>query len=162
VHSTWLQTVKFIVKKLKCASLAHGIAFFVPNSCNLRCLVKAQHSCAPRKKSVINWSWLRLSIPSDILSTGGVLLWQFQVLEMPNHSYCILLPFALITSNLDFIMISSYPWSNRSPLFWRLVSKCNNFFKMCRSWFNVCDVLKWERGLVMLTWIFFLKYTKMC
>jgi hypothetical protein len=144
VHSTWLQTVKFIVKKLKCASLVQGIAFYVPNSCNLRCLVKVQHSCAPRKKSVINWSWLRLSIPSDILSTGGVLLWQFQVLEMSNHSYCILLPFALITSNLDFIMISLYPWSNRSPLFWRFeglwvsvitFSKCVALDLMCvMSW----------------------------
>ncbi len=34
-----------------------------PNSCSLPWLVKVQHSCcAPPKKSVINWTWLRLSI----------------------------------------------------------------------------------------------------
>ncbi len=48
-----LQTVKFIVKKSKCAGLVQEIGFFsAPNSCRLPWLVKG----APSQKSVINWT----------------------------------------------------------------------------------------------------------
>jgi hypothetical protein len=40
VLSMWLQTVKFIAKKSKCASLAQEIDFSAPNSCSLTWLVK--------------------------------------------------------------------------------------------------------------------------
>jgi hypothetical protein len=77
VHSMWLQTVTFIAKKSKCAGLDQEIGFSAPNSCSLPWMVKAQHSCVPPKKSVINWTWLRLSI-SDwliiMIGPGGLLL----------------------------------------------------------------------------------------
>jgi hypothetical protein len=73
----WLQTVKFIAKKSKCAVLAQEIGFSAPYSWNRRGWWKAQYSCAPPKKSVINWTWLRLSIFDWSIITigpGGLLL----------------------------------------------------------------------------------------
>jgi hypothetical protein len=49
-----LQKLKFVAKRSKCAWLASCTKFVQ--------LAKSQHSCAPPKKSVINWTWLRLSI----------------------------------------------------------------------------------------------------
>jgi hypothetical protein len=50
-----LQTVEFIAKKSKCASLAQEIGFSAPNACSLPWLVKgAKQRCAPAEKSVIN------------------------------------------------------------------------------------------------------------
>ncbi len=51
VLSMWLQTIKFIVKKSKCASLAQEIGFFAPNVCSLPWLVKgATQLCTSRKE----------------------------------------------------------------------------------------------------------------
>ncbi len=69
--SMWLQRVKFSLKKSKCTGLAQEIDFFAPNSCSWLWLVKAQHSCAPPKKSVINWRWLRFSISDWLIIMIG-------------------------------------------------------------------------------------------
>jgi hypothetical protein len=46
-----LQTVKFIVKKSKCAALAQEIGFSGPNSCSWPCLVKgATQLCTSKKE----------------------------------------------------------------------------------------------------------------
>jgi len=77
VLSLWLQRVKFMVQKSKCASLAQEIGFSASTSCILLCWNKAQHNYAPPKKSVINWTWLRLSIPDlsiIMIGPGGLLL----------------------------------------------------------------------------------------
>ncbi len=50
VLSTWLQKVKFIAKKPKCAGLTQEIGSSTPNSRSMPW------------KNVINWTWLRLSI----------------------------------------------------------------------------------------------------
>ncbi len=51
VQSMWLQTVKFIVKKSKCAGLAQEIGFFTPNSSSLPWLVKGvTQLCTSRKE----------------------------------------------------------------------------------------------------------------
>ncbi len=75
--SMGLQTVKFIAKTSKCAGLAQEIGFSTPNSCGFPWLVKGTFSCAPPKKSVINWTSLQLSI-SDwstiTIGPGGLLL----------------------------------------------------------------------------------------
>ncbi len=72
--SMWLQTVKFTVKRSKCASLAQEIGF----SAQIRAACRGvQHSCAPPKKSVINWTWLQLSIfdwLTIMIRPGGLLL----------------------------------------------------------------------------------------
>ncbi len=63
VLSKWLQTVKCIVKKSKCAGLAQEIGFSAPNTCSLPWLVNgATQLCTSKKKSVINWTWLWLNI----------------------------------------------------------------------------------------------------
>ncbi len=46
----WLQTVKFIVKKSKCAALAQEIGFSAPNSCSLSWLVKGATQLCTSKK----------------------------------------------------------------------------------------------------------------
>jgi hypothetical protein len=47
----WLQTVRLIVKKSKCAGLAHKIGFATPNSCSLPRLVKgATQLCTSQKE----------------------------------------------------------------------------------------------------------------
>jgi hypothetical protein len=46
----WLQTVKFIVKKSKCAGLAQEIGFSTPNSCSLPWLVKGTTQLCTSKK----------------------------------------------------------------------------------------------------------------
>jgi hypothetical protein len=47
----WLQRVKFIVKKSKCAGLAQEISFCGPNSCSLPWLVRgATHLCTSKKE----------------------------------------------------------------------------------------------------------------
>ncbi len=81
VLSMWLQTVKFIVKKSKCAGLAQEIGFFCTKLMHAGCRGwwKAQQSSAPpkKKKSVINWTWLRLSIfdwSIIMIGPGGLLL----------------------------------------------------------------------------------------
>jgi hypothetical protein len=50
VSSMWLQTVKFIVKKSKCACLAHEIGCSAPNSCSLQRLVKGAIQLCTSKK----------------------------------------------------------------------------------------------------------------
>jgi hypothetical protein len=51
VISMWLQTVKIIVKKSKCAGLAQEISFSAPNSSRFPCLVKvAAQLCTSRKE----------------------------------------------------------------------------------------------------------------
>jgi hypothetical protein len=60
--SMWFQIVKFIIKKSKCASLPHEIGFFAPKPCRFPLLVKGATHCAPPKMSVINWTWLWISI----------------------------------------------------------------------------------------------------
>jgi hypothetical protein len=70
------------VKKSKCAGLSQKIAFPAPNLCSLPVAsiwhnTVAQHNCAPPNESVINWTWLQLSI-SDwsiiMIGLGGLLL----------------------------------------------------------------------------------------
>jgi hypothetical protein len=62
VHSMWLQTVKFIAKKSNVPVKLRKLVFLHQILAASNGLWKAQHSCAPSKKSVINWTWLRLSI----------------------------------------------------------------------------------------------------
>jgi hypothetical protein len=51
VLTMWLQTVKFIATKTKCANLAQGISFSPPNSCSLRWPVKgATQLCSSQKE----------------------------------------------------------------------------------------------------------------
>jgi hypothetical protein len=50
VLSMWLQTVKFIVNKSKCAGLAQEIGFSAPNSCRLPWLVKGTIQLCTSKK----------------------------------------------------------------------------------------------------------------
>jgi hypothetical protein len=51
VLSMWLQTVKFITKKSKCAGLAQEIGFSAPNSCSFPWLVKgATQLCTSKKE----------------------------------------------------------------------------------------------------------------
>ncbi len=51
VLSMWLQTVKFIEKKSKCAGLAQEIGFSAPNLCRLPWLVKgATQLCTSKKE----------------------------------------------------------------------------------------------------------------
>jgi hypothetical protein len=61
----WLQTVKFIVKKSKCAGLAQEIGFSAPDSCSLPWLVKgATEFCTSEKEcnkldlSAAQYFWL--------------------------------------------------------------------------------------------------------
>jgi hypothetical protein len=90
VPSMWLYTVKFIVEKSNCTDLAQEIGVFAPNLCSMLWLVKAQHSCAPPKKSVINWTWLRLRI-SDwliiMIGPGGLLLVVATYMQFPLQFY---------------------------------------------------------------------------
>ncbi len=58
----WLQRVKFIVKKSNCGGLAQEIGFSAQIRAACYGWWKGQYSCAPPKKSVINWTWLLLSI----------------------------------------------------------------------------------------------------
>jgi hypothetical protein len=65
VLSMWLQTVKFIGKKAKCAGLAQEIGFPEPNSCSLPRLVKgATQLCTSKKEcnklymTVAQYFWL--------------------------------------------------------------------------------------------------------
>jgi hypothetical protein len=44
-------TVKLVVKKLKCAGLAQEIGFFAPNSCSMPWLVKGAIQLCTSKKS---------------------------------------------------------------------------------------------------------------
>jgi hypothetical protein len=82
VHSMWLQTVKFISTKSKCASLTQEIGFAAPNSCSLPRLVKGvtklcTSTVVHLQKRVINWTWVWLSISDwSIIMTGpgGLLL----------------------------------------------------------------------------------------
>ncbi len=77
VLSMWLQTVKFIVNKSQCAGLAQEIGFSTPNSCSLPWLVKGTTQLCTRLKSVINWTWLQLSISHwsiIMIGSGGLLL----------------------------------------------------------------------------------------
>jgi hypothetical protein len=62
VLSMCLQTVKFIVKMSKCASLAQEIGFSGPNSCSAPWLVKGSTQLCTSKKSVKNWTWLRFRL----------------------------------------------------------------------------------------------------
>ncbi len=72
VLSMWLETIKFIAKKWKCAGLAQEINLSAPNSCSLLAVAgKRRNSCAPPKKSVINWTWLRLSISDWLIIMIG-------------------------------------------------------------------------------------------
>ncbi len=49
VLSMWLQTVKFVVKKSKCAGSAQEIGFSAPNACSLPWLVQgATHLCTSK------------------------------------------------------------------------------------------------------------------
>jgi hypothetical protein len=51
VLTMWLQTVKFIARKSKCAGLAQEISFSAPNSCSLLWLVKgATELCTSKKE----------------------------------------------------------------------------------------------------------------
>jgi hypothetical protein len=51
MFNMWLQTLKFIAKKSKCASLAHEIGFSAPNLWNLLRLVKgATQLCTSKKE----------------------------------------------------------------------------------------------------------------
>jgi hypothetical protein len=51
VLSMWLQTVKFIAKKSKCAGLIQEIGFSAPNSCSFQRLVKgATELCTSKKE----------------------------------------------------------------------------------------------------------------
>ncbi len=77
-------------KKSKCTSLAQEICFSSSNSCSLPWLVKAQHNCAPPKKSVINWTWLRLSISHwsiKMIGPGGLLLVVPTYMQFQLHFY---------------------------------------------------------------------------
>jgi len=65
VLSMWLQTVKFIATKSKCASLAEEIGFSASNSCSLPWLVKgARQLCTFKKEynkldlTVAQYFWL--------------------------------------------------------------------------------------------------------
>jgi len=59
----WLQTVKFIAKKSKCARLPQKIWFFCTKFVQLAVAGKWRNTVVHlQKKSVINWTWLRLSI----------------------------------------------------------------------------------------------------
>ncbi len=73
----WLQTVKFIVEKSKCAGLAQEIGFSSPNSCSLPWLAKGATQLCTSKRTVINCTGLRLSV-SDwlviMIGPGGLLL----------------------------------------------------------------------------------------
>ncbi len=77
VLSMWLRSVKFIAKKPKCACLDQEIGFSLPNLCSLPWLVKGSTHLCTSKKSIINWTWLQLSI-SDWsmikIGPGGLLL----------------------------------------------------------------------------------------
>jgi hypothetical protein len=76
VLSMWLQIVKFIAKKSKCASLIEEIGFLHQIRASCCGWWKAQHNGAPTKKSVINWTWLRLNIFDWLIMIvpGGLLL----------------------------------------------------------------------------------------
>jgi hypothetical protein len=80
VLSMWLQIVKFIVKKSKCTGLAQEIDFLAPNLCrlHLQWLVRGTTQFwTSKKRSVINWTWLWLSISDwsiNIIGSGGLLL----------------------------------------------------------------------------------------
>jgi hypothetical protein len=91
VLSMWLQTVKFIATKSKCAGLAQKISFSAPNSCSLLWLVKgATHLCTSQKEcnklhltaaqyfwlvDHNDWSrWFGISSPPCICSSGFSLL----------------------------------------------------------------------------------------
>jgi len=66
---------KIYCEKVKLCRFSSGN--WSPNSCGLPCLVKVATQLCTSKKSVINWTWLRLSI-SDwsiiIIGPGGLLL----------------------------------------------------------------------------------------
>ncbi len=91
VLSMWLETIKFIAKKWKCAGLAQEISLSAPNSCSLLAVAgRRRNSCAPPKKSVINWTWLRLSI-SDwliiMIGRGGLLSVVPTYMQLQLHFY---------------------------------------------------------------------------
>jgi hypothetical protein len=69
VLSMWLQTVKFIVKKSKCAGLAQEIGFSAPNSCSLPWLVKGT-------TQFVHLQNCSTSSPPSFLPTS-YLLWKF-------------------------------------------------------------------------------------
>jgi hypothetical protein len=87
VLSMWLETVKFSVKKSKCAGLAQEIGFSAPNLCSLMWLVKgATQLCTSQKEcnklhltaaqyfwliDLSDWSrWFAISSPPCICSSS--------------------------------------------------------------------------------------------
>ncbi len=85
VLNMWLQTVKFIVRKSKCAGLAQEIGFPAPNSCTLQWLVKGAPQVWTSKKECnkldLTAPQSQLTIKLDqsdwsiiIVGPGGVLL----------------------------------------------------------------------------------------
>jgi hypothetical protein len=87
----WLQTVKFIVKKVKMCWFRSRIWFFCTKFVQLaRGWYKAQHSRASPKKSVINWTWLQLSI-SDwsivMIRPGGLQLVVLTYMQFQSQFY---------------------------------------------------------------------------
>jgi hypothetical protein len=97
VLSMWLQTVKFIAKNSKCASLAQNVLLVSPHQRRAACLglYKVKHSCAPPNISVINWTWLRLSISNwSIITIGpdGLLLVVPHAYVVPGLALLVGLP----------------------------------------------------------------------
>jgi hypothetical protein len=77
VLSMWLQTVKFIVKKSKCAGSVQEIGFSAPNSCSLLRLVEgatqlgtSRKDCTKFDLTVAQYFWL----VDIMIGPGGLLL----------------------------------------------------------------------------------------
>jgi len=75
--STWLQTIKFIVKKSKCAGLAQEIGFSAPNLYSLPWLVKGTTQLCTSKKeckkldlTAAQYFWF----VNHMIGPGGLLL----------------------------------------------------------------------------------------
>jgi hypothetical protein len=77
--------------KVKMCRFSSGNWLFCNKFVYLAVAVKRAHSCAPPKKSVINWTWLRLSI-SDwsiiMIGPGGLLLVVPMNMQFQLQFYC--------------------------------------------------------------------------
>ncbi len=90
VLNMWLQTVKFIAEKSKCAGLAQEIGFFAPNLCILRWLVMgATQLCTSRKEcnkldlTAAQYFWL----VDYKIGPGGLLLVVSTNMQFPLQFY---------------------------------------------------------------------------
>jgi hypothetical protein len=93
VLSMWLQIVKFIVEKSKCAGLAQEIAFSAPNSRSLPWLVKGATQLCTSEKELVDhndWSrWFAIIVPTYMQFQLQVYWWCCQKKETAKLRHLI-------------------------------------------------------------------------